>query len=121
MRPLLGLAALAAGGAIAVLGYRNLGPAPIEGEQAAFRVVDDGAVQLTATIRRDEPGRAADCIVRALGADHAEVARKELYVAPAAPGATVVTVSTVLRTTARATTAEVYGCSYDVPCYLLPP
>jgi Domain of unknown function (DUF4307) len=111
------VAVLAAGTAIAVIGYRNLGSAPIEAKQTAFEVIDDGSVEVTFQVVRDQPQRAAVCIIRARSRDGDETGRKEVYVPP---GPRSVLASTVLRTSRRPVTGEVFGCSYDVPVYLGP-
>lgn len=100
---------------LAVVGYRNLGTQPIEARQAAFQVLDDHAVRITFEVSRDHPEQPADCIVRSRSADGDETGRKEVYV-PA--GGEIMTLSTVLRTSKRPVTGEVYGCSYHVPSYL---
>ena len=108
---------LAAAALVAVVGYRNLGSPPIEGRQTAFRVVDEGRVEVTFQVVREQPERAAVCIVRARSRDGDETGRKEVYV-PA--GARSVTASTVIQASRRPVTGEVFGCSYDVPAYLEP-
>lgn len=106
-----------AGLGLAIAGYRNLGSPPIEGRQTAFRVIDDGSVEVTFQVVRREPARAAVCIVRARSEDGDETGRKEVYLAPG-PANTLA--STVLRTSRRPVTGEVFGCSYEVPAYLVP-
>jgi Domain of unknown function (DUF4307) len=103
--------------AAAVLGFRNLGSPPIEGRQTAFNVLDEGRVEVVFQVVRERPERAAVCIVRARSRDGDETGRKEVYV-PA--GARSVIASTVIRTSRRPVTGEVFGCSYDVPAYLEP-
>jgi len=100
---------------VAVAGYRNLGSPPIEGRQTAFHVVDDGSVRVTFQVVRTRPERPAVCIVRARSADGDETGRKEVLIAP---GPRSVLAETVLRTSRRAVTGEVFGCSYEVPEYL---
>jgi Domain of unknown function (DUF4307) len=108
---------LLAGLAVALVGYRNFGPRPIESEQTGFRVLDDGSVRVTFQVVRDEPQRPAVCIVRARSADGDETGRKEVLVEP---GPRSVAAETVLRTSRRPVTGEVFGCSYEVPEYLVP-
>ena len=108
---------VAAGLVVAVVGYRNLGSAPIEGAETAFAVLDDHSVRVTFEVVRDEPGRPAVCIVRARSLDGDETGRKEVYVPP---GDRSELVTTVLRTSRRPVTGEVFGCSYQVPVYLRP-
>ena len=109
------VAVLAVATAAAVLAYRNLGSAPIEAEQTAFEVIDDGTVEVTFQVVRDQPERPAVCIVRARARDGDETGRKEVLV-PAGERSVIAT--TVLRTSRRPVTGEVFGCSYDVPPYL---
>lgn len=108
---------VAAGVVVALLGYRNLGSAPIQGAQNGFEVIDDGSVRITFEVVRDEPQRPAVCILRARSIDGDETGRKEVYVPP---GEDTVLADSVLRTSRRAVTGEVFGCSYDVPVYLAP-
>jgi len=100
---------------LAVVGYRNLGSPPIEGRQTAFRVTNDSTVEVSFQVVRAQPERPAVCIVRARSEDGDETGRKEVYVAP---GLRSVVTRTVLRTSRRPVTGEVFGCSYDVPQYL---
>lgn len=113
-RSLFGLAVLLFLAA-AVIGYQNIGSQPIEGKQSAFAVLDDRSVRITTEVRRDEPERPAECVVRARSEDGEEVGRKEVLIPP---GENATHRDTVLRTTSKATIGEVYGCSYRVPEYL---
>ena len=110
------LAALAGLG-VAVIGYRNLGTTPIRSEALGFTLLKDNAVQLRLTVIRDDPSRPAVCIVRARSRDGAETGRKEVYVPPAAGP---IVLSTVVHTSRPPVTADVYGCSLEVPAYLVP-
>ena len=76
------------------------------------------AVQLRLTVIRDDPAAPAVCIVRARSRDGEETGRKELFVPPAAGP---IVLSTVVHTSRPPVTAEVYGCSFQVPAYLHPP
>jgi Domain of unknown function (DUF4307) len=104
-----------AGLTLAVIGYRNLGTKPITAEVMAFTVLDDRSVRITLAVTRDEPDKAADCIVRTRSADGAETGRREVYI-PA--GDNPVQIDTVLQSVRRPATGEVFGCSYQVPPYL---
>lgn len=104
-----------AGGVVAYVGYENLGATPIDAEVSTYHVVNDHEIDVTYTVTRDHPDQAADCIIDAPAADGSEAGRRELYI-PA--GENVGTLSTELQTDERATTAEFYGCSYQVPTYL---
>ncbi|GAA0605520.1 DUF4307 domain-containing protein [Kutzneria viridogrisea] len=109
---------VALGLVVAVIGYQNLGTQPIETEGVDRQVIDDGSVRISFSVRRDDPAKPADCIVRARSADGDESGRREVYIAP---GGTSVTVTTVLHTSKRAVSGEVFGCSYQVPAYLVAP
>ncbi len=112
------LLAVLAGLAIAVIGYRNLGTTPIRTETLSFTLLTGNAVQLRLTVIRDDPTRPAVCIVRARSRDGGETGRKEIYVPPAAGP---ISLTTVVHTSRPPVTAEVYGCSFQVPGYLNPP
>lgn len=116
LRWLLVALALAAAVLVTILGYRNLGSPPIEGKQVAFSVPDDHSVRVTLEVRRDEPHRPAECVVRARAESGDEVGRKEVLIPPS--NATTVRNETVIKTSSRSITGEVYGCSYNVPEYL---
>lgn len=103
--------------AVAVIGYRNLGTTPIKGERLGFTLLPGNAVRLQLSVIRDDPSRPAVCIVRARSRDGEETGRKEVY-APPAPGP--ITLSTVVQTSRPPVTADVYGCSFEVPDYLVP-
>lgn len=102
---------------VAVIGYRNLGSTPIRGETVSFTLLPDNAVALRLNVIRDDPSRAAVCIVRARSRDGAETGRKEVYVPPAASS---IMLSTVVHTSRPPVVADVFGCSFHVPAYLIP-
>ncbi|MGQ0840822.1 DUF4307 domain-containing protein [Actinokineospora sp.] len=108
-------AGLAAGGAVAYLAYTNLGTAPIETERTAFGNLPGNRMQLTFDVTRTTPERPAVCIVRVRGIDGQEGGRKEVYIPPGAPS---VRMSTVISSASEPVTADVFGCSYQVPAYL---
>jgi hypothetical protein len=112
---IVGTVAVLFGGFLAYLAYTNLGAAPIEAERTAFANLPDNAMRLTFTVHRDEPQRAAVCIVRVRGRDGTEGGRKEVLI-PA--GGTPTSMTTVIRSTSEPVTADVVGCSYQVPPYL---
>ncbi|GLZ43433.1 DUF4307 domain-containing protein [Actinokineospora sp. NBRC 105648] len=111
---------LVAGGVVAYLGYTNLGTAPIEAERTAFSDVPGNRMRMNFTVTRQTPDRAAVCIVRVRGVDGLEGGRKEVYVPP---GTSPVSLTTVVSSTTEPVTADVFGCSYQVPAYLssMPP
>ncbi len=119
------LLAVLAGLVIAVIGYRNLGSTPVQGEALGFTLLDTTpgtnpetyGAELRLNVVRDDPSRPAVCIVRARSRDGEETGRKEIYVPPAA-GPIVLT--TVVLTSRPPVTADVFGCSLAVPPYLVP-
>lgn len=118
---LLGACALALGGVIAYVGYANLGTAPIETQQSSFENLPDDAMRFSFEITRDTPDRPAVCIVRVRVLDGGEGGRKEVLIPP---GEKTMRVTTVIESTDEPVTADVFGCSYQVPAYLstdLPP
>ncbi|WP_017976539.1 DUF4307 domain-containing protein [Actinopolyspora halophila] len=112
----LGTLVLLAGIGISVAAYSNFGSAPIEGKAATFDVRDE-SVRITLEVRRDDPTRSAECVIRARGRSGKEVGRGEVRIPPGQPTAYH---RTVLTTSAPPVTGEVFGCSYDVPRYLDP-
>jgi len=102
--------------ALAVVSFTNLGNPPIEGRQVAFDVLDDSSVRISFEVARDQPERPGVCIVRSRSRDGDETGRREVLVPPGQERTVVVT--TVLRTSKRPVTGEVFGCSYQVPAYL---
>lgn len=111
----VGVCALVTGGLLAYLAYVNLGGAPIETERTGFANLPGNAMRLSFTVTRDQPQRPVVCVVRVRALDGAEGGRKEVLV-PA--GETVTAVETAVRSTKEPVTADVFGCSYDVPAYL---
>ncbi len=110
--------ALAAAIGIAYIAYRNLGPAPISAQRIAFTEQPKNSMEITISVARNDPGRPAVCIVRVRDISGAETGRKEVYVPPATGE---LRLRTVIRSGTRPATADVFGCSYDVPAYLSRP
>lgn len=118
---LMGALAVLFGGVVAWVGYVNLGTAPIETQQVNFQNLPDDAMRFTFEITRDTPDRPAVCIVRVRVLDGGEGGRKEVLVPP---GAKSTRITTEIESTREPVTADVFGCSYQVPGYLstdLPP
>ncbi|MFE0027467.1 DUF4307 domain-containing protein [Amycolatopsis sp. NPDC059021] len=109
--------ALVVGGVVAYVAYLNLGSAPIDAERIGFVLKPDSA-EITINVTRDDDNRAGVCIVRVRDKSGAESGRKELLV-PA--GAKYSRLSTVVKSIGPPVTADVYGCSYDIPRYLSSP
>jgi uncharacterized protein DUF4307 len=112
---LLGACGLVAGIAVAVVGYRNLGSTPIDAQGTSYAVVDPTSMRISFDVTRDEPERPAVCIVRVLTFDGSEGGRREVLVPP---GGNSTSVTAVIRSSAKPVTADVFGCSYQVPTYL---
>jgi hypothetical protein len=109
---LAGVGLLLASG-IAYVAYQNLGNAPIDAQGTSFKAVGSDSVQITFTVTRDTPSRPAMCVVRARVLDGSEGGRREVFVPPEAG-----TVSAVIKSSGEPVTADVFGCSYEVPAYL---
>jgi hypothetical protein len=112
------LIALVVSGAVAYVAYRNLGAAPIDAQRVGFVAEPGNAMQITIAVTRDEPAHPGVCIVQAFDLSGAESGRKEVLVPP---GSESMSVSTVIQSIGKPVTADVFGCSYDVPRYLSSP
>jgi len=110
-----GAVALVLGGVVAWVGYTNFGTAPIDTQATSWANLPDNQMKLTFDITRDTPERAAVCIVRTRVLDGAEGGRKEVYIPP---GNGTETISTIITSSGEPVTADVFGCSYQVPAYL---
>ncbi|HET9142019.1 DUF4307 domain-containing protein [Actinophytocola sp.] len=107
--------AIVVGTALGYVAYTNLGSAPIEAERTGYADLPGDALRMTFTVTRDHPERAAVCIVRVRGRDGAEGGRKEVLIPP---GGSTTPMSTDIQSTNDPVTADVFGCSYEVPAYL---
>jgi hypothetical protein len=108
---------LAAGIAIAAVGYQRLGHSEVAGTLGGYRLVDDETVEVTITVTRDDPSRPAVCIVRARSKDGSETGRREVLVSPSTQK--TVQVTTIVKTSHPPVMGDVYGCGLDVPKYLI--
>jgi hypothetical protein len=108
--------ALVASSAVAYVGFRNLGSPPIDAQRVAFDEKPGNAMSITIDVNRDDPARPAVCIVRVRDISGAESGRREVFV-PADQGR----LTTVVRSNGRPVTADVFGCSYEIPRYLSTP
>jgi hypothetical protein len=111
----VGALALVVGAVVAWIGYVNFGSAPIETQTTNYANLPDNQMKLTFDVTRDDPSRPAVCIVRTRVLDGSEGGRKEVYIAPAKG---TVTMTTVIVSSGEPVTADVFGCSYQVPAYL---
>jgi hypothetical protein len=110
--------ALLVSGAIAWIAYVNLGSTPIDAERVAFSEKPGNAMEITINVTRDDNTRPGVCIVRVRDKTGNESGRKELLI-PA--GAKYSRMSTTIKSIGQPVTADVYGCSYDIPPYLSTP
>jgi uncharacterized protein DUF4307 len=99
----LGVLALAG---IGWFGVDYIGGQPVSGQMIKFRVVSGRTVEVHLEVRKDADADGV-CTLRARAADGGEVGRKDVTVAGGAER--VDTVASV-RTTRRATSAELLGC-----------
>jgi hypothetical protein len=100
---------------IAYLGYVNLGSPPLDSERVGYSAVDATSIRIIFDVTRDTPEKPAVCVVRALVIDGSEGGRKEVYIPP---GASSTRISAVIKSSSEPVTADVFGCSYQVPPYL---
>ncbi|MGW3967255.1 DUF4307 domain-containing protein [Amycolatopsis sp. NPDC005003] len=110
--------ALLVSGLIAWVAYVNLGAAPIDAERIAFSAKPGNAMEITINVTRDDNNRPGVCVVRARDKTGAESGRKELLI-PA--GVKYSRMSTTIKSIGEPVTADVFGCSYDIPRYLSTP
>lgn len=113
------VAAVVAGTAVAVIGYRRLGTNEVTGELAAYQVIDDATVSVTISVTRSDPSRPVDCIVRVRAKDGSETGRREVLVGPS--DATTIQVTATLKSSKPPMMGDVYGCGTEVPGYLRAP
>ena len=106
--------ALLVAGAVTL--YRINATPEISGEVLGVSVIDDDRTDLMLTVTRDEPATPVYCILRAQDQTKGEVGRREVFVPPSESG--MVQVEASIATSARASSADVYGCGDDVPDYL---
>ncbi|WP_390633147.1 DUF4307 domain-containing protein [Mycobacterium simulans] len=120
-RVVIGLAALAvaAGIAIAVVGYLRIGTSAVTGSLAAYQLIDNETASVTISVTRADPSRPVHCIVRVRSKDGSETGRRELLVPPA--NQATVQVTTTVKSSQPPVMADVYGCGTDVPDYLRSP
>ncbi|WP_020670392.1 DUF4307 domain-containing protein [Amycolatopsis nigrescens] len=117
-RWVFGVIAVVVSSAAALLLYQNLGSVPIEAQRLGFEEQPGNSMSITIDVTRDEPDRPGVCVVRVRDISGAESGRREIFVPPGA-GSTVLTA--VVRSGTRPVTADIFGCSYDVPQYLSTP
>lgn len=107
---------VAAGIAVAVVGYQRLGASDVSGSLAGYQLVDDETASVTISVTRSNPSRPVDCIVRVRSKDGSETGRREVLVPPSDQG--TVQVTTTVKSARRPAMADIYGCGVNVPGYL---
>ncbi len=112
----LGVLTLAAGIAVAIVGYQRLGTSDVSGSLAGYQVIDDETASVTISVTRSDPSRPVDCIVRVRAKDGSETGRREVLVPPSAQA--TVQVTTTVKSSRPPAMADIYGCGTDVPGYL---
>jgi hypothetical protein len=112
----LGVLALVAGIAVAIVGYQRLGTSDVSGSLAGYQVIDNETASVTISVTRSNPSRPVDCIVRVRAKDGSETGRREVLVPPSAQ--TTVQVTTTVKSSHPPAMADIYGCGTDVPGYL---
>jgi hypothetical protein len=113
----LTLLILAAGVAIAVVGFQRLGGGDVQGTLGGYQLVDNETVSITISVTRSDPSRPVVCIVRAKAMDGSETGRREVLVPPSQ--AKTVQVTTLVKSTRPPVVGDVYGCGTEVPSYLI--
>jgi len=117
-RLVFGVIALLFSGGIAYVMYTNFGAAPIDGERVSFAEKPGDAMEITINVTRDDVNRPGVCVVRVRDKAGAESGRKEVLIQPGSKNSRV---TTTIKSIGRPVTADIFGCSYDVPRYLSRP
>jgi hypothetical protein len=115
----LAVLGVVAGVIVAVIGYQRLGRSDVEGTLAGYRLIDPDTVAVTISVRRSDPSRPVDCIVRVRAKDGSETGRREVLVPPASEA--TVQVTTIVKSSRPPAMGDVYGCGANVPGYLRAP
>ena len=110
---------VAAGIALAAVGYQRLGHSDVEGTLAGYRLIDSQTVSVTISVTRKDPSRPVDCIVRVRAKDGSETGRRELLVPPGTRA--TVQVTGIVKSSKPPVVGDIYGCGTDVPGYLRAP
>ncbi len=105
-----------AGLGAATVAYQRYEANDVEGEAAAFTVLDDRTVSITISVTRKNPEQPVVCIVRSRSQDGAETGRREIVVGPAR--AKTIQVTTTVASFRTPYVGDVYGCGTEIPGYL---
>jgi Domain of unknown function (DUF4307) len=114
----LAVLVVAAGVAVAIVGYQRLGTSDVTGSLAGYQVIDGETASVTISVTRSDPSRPVDCIVRVRSKDGSETGRREVLVSPS--DQTTVQVTTTVKSSKPPAMADIYGCGTEVPGYLRP-
>ncbi|WBT09645.1 DUF4307 domain-containing protein [Corynebacterium sp. SCR221107] len=91
----------------------------ISGKTATVEQVNDSTMRLWFDVTRKSTDNPSYCIVTAVDYDRGEVGRREVVIP--AGGEKVQRIEVDITTTSAAASADVYGCSEDLPFYLKVP
>lgn len=107
---------VAAGLALAVLGFNQFGDPEVSGQATGYELLSSDRVAVQYTVNRANPGDAVVCIVRARAKDGSEVGRREVLI----PAGTDIQVGAraELTTSTPPVIGEVFGCGLSIPPYL---
>ncbi|MBU3749873.1 MAG: DUF4307 domain-containing protein [Mycobacterium sp.] len=115
----LGALTMLLGVGIAIGAYQRFEGVAVEGEMAAYEVLDDQTVSVTISVTRKDPAVPVVCIVRARSRDGSETGRREILVGPS--GERTVQVTTTVKSYKPPYVGDIYGCGTSVPRYLTGP
>ncbi|MPY80258.1 MAG: DUF4307 domain-containing protein [Actinophytocola sp.] len=116
---IFGVVAVIVSTAIAYVAFRLIGSEPITAERVAFTARPDNSMEVTLDVQRNEPQRAAVCVVHVRDISGAETGRREVHVPPSDDDS--IRIRTVITSGSPPVTADVFGCTYSVPEYLSRP
>ncbi|EOM75605.1 DUF4307 domain-containing protein [Rhodococcus rhodnii] len=108
-----------AGLVVAFYAYQRFGVSELDAEAKAYEIIDDSRIDVTVSLTRAEPDRDVVCIVRARSKDGSETGRREMLIP--ATGDPTVLVTAPVYTSHPPGMGDLYGCSYDIPEYLVAP
>lgn len=109
-------AMIIAAGVYIVSMMTRMNEATVDGVETGGSINSDTMLTSQIDITRDDPSKAAYCIVTALNYSKAEVGRREILIP--AGGQRVTRVEMEIPTFERAHAAKVYGCSNSIPPHL---
>lgn len=107
---------LAAAAAYMVAQLMRSGSADVTAQESGGEVVSADTLRISVDVTREDPSRAAFCIVTALDYEKNEVGRREFVIPAGGEGVTRHSVD--ITTRAQAYAGTVYGCSTVLPEYL---